>query len=193
MACVFREKRKALVIGPSSHFLFLMCLIIFTISTIQTMAIRKSPNTNISVPPQISMIGTIIIASKSIMPIMNDNVITLSPSFHYRQCRFREKEKNMATSSLSAISRWFPVSWSYKASIRISPFLIIARVFFAKKKSPCHSGGGFSNVIFVSYSRPFCRSIRIPIHFGIPFAIPVKSFVLSHFRYSFCVVPSQYG
>ena len=130
----FAKKRKALVIGPPFHFLFLTCLIIFTTSTIQIMAIRKSPKINISVPPQISTIGIIIIASKSIMPIMNNNVITLSPSFHYRPCRFREKEKNMATSSLSAISRWFPVSWSSKASIRISPFLIIARVFFAKKK-----------------------------------------------------------
>ena len=127
------------------------------------------------------------------MPIMNNNVITLSPSFHYRSCWFREKEKNMATSSLSAILRWFPVSWSSKASIRLSPFLIIPHVIYAKKKSPCHSGGGFSNVIFASYGRPFCRSIRIPIYFGVPFIISVKSFILSHFRYSFCVVPSQYG
>lgn len=92
-SCNFREKRKALVTGPPSHFLFLMCLIIFTTSTIQIMAIIKSPKINISVPPQISIIGTIIIASKSIMPIMNNNVITLSPSFHYRSCRFRENEK----------------------------------------------------------------------------------------------------
>ena len=179
--------------GLSYYFLFLMCLIIFTTSTIQIMAIIKSPKINISVLPQISIIGTIIIASKSIMPIMNNNVITLSPSFHYRPCRFREKEKNMATSSLSAILRWFPVSWSSKASIRLSPFLIIACVFYAKKKSPCHSGGGFSNVIFASDSRPFCRSIRIPIYFGVPSIIPVKGFILSHFRYSFCVVPRQYG
>ena len=192
MVCFFREKRKALVTGPPFHFLFLMCLIIFTTSTIQIIAIIKSPKADISVPPQISTIGTIIIASKSIMPITNNNVITLSPSFHYRPCRFREKEKNMATSSLSAISRWFPVSWSSKASIRISPFLIIARVFYAKKKSPCHSGGGFSNVIFASYSRPFCRSIYVPIYFGVPSIIPVKGFILSHFGYSFCVFPRQY-
>ena len=146
-SCNFREKRKALVVGPPSHFLFLMCLIIFTTSTIQIMAIIKSPKTNISVLPQISIIGTIIIASKSMMPIMNNNVITLSPSFHYRPCRFRENEKNMATSSLSAILRWFPVSWSSKASIRLSPFLIIPPVIYAKKKSPCHSGGGFSNAV----------------------------------------------
>ena len=157
------------------------------------MAIIKSPKINISVPPQISIIGTIIMASKNIMPIMNNNVITLSPSFHYSECRFREKEKNMATSSLSAILRWFPVSWSSKTSIRLSPFLIIAYVLLAKKKSPCRIGGGFSNVIFASYSRPFCRSIRIPIYFGVPSIIPVKSFILSHFRYSFCVVPRQYG
>ena len=133
--------------GLSYYFLFLMCLIIFTTSTIQIMAIIKSPKINISVPPQISTIGTIIIASKSIIPIMNNNVITLSPSFHYRPCRFREKKERMATSSLSAILRWFPVSWSSKASIRLSPFLIIPHVIYAKKKSPCHSGGGFSNVV----------------------------------------------
>lgn len=134
MICNFREKRKALVTGPPSHFLFLMCLIIFTTSTIQKIAIIKSPKANISVPPPISMVGIIIIAIKSIMPITNNNVITLSPSFHYRPCRFREKEKNMATSSLSAISRWFPVSWSSKASIRLSPFLIIPHVFTRKRK-----------------------------------------------------------
>ena len=111
-----------------------MCLIIFTTSTIQIIAIIKSPKINISVPPQISTIGTIIIASKSIMPIMNNNVITLSPSFHYSECKAREKEKRMATSSLSAISRWFPVSWSFKASIRLSPFLIIVCVFFTRKR-----------------------------------------------------------
>ena len=104
MICNFREKRKALVTGPPSHFLFLMCLIIFTISTIQTMAMIKSPKINISVLPQISIIGTIIIASKSIMPIMNNNVITLSPSFHYRSCRFREKEKTERACALSQTS-----------------------------------------------------------------------------------------
>ena len=94
--------------GPSSYFLFLMCWIIFTTSTIQIIAIIKSPKINISVPPQISTIGTIIIASKSMMPIMNNNVITLSPSFHYRLCRFREKEKRMLEFTLSqVIVRWF--------------------------------------------------------------------------------------
>ena len=151
-SCIFREKWKALVVGPPSHFLFLMCLIIFTTSAIQIIATIKSPKTNISVPPQISTIGTIIIASKSIMPIMNNNVITLSPSCHYRLCRFREKEKNMATSSLSAILRWFPVSWSSKASIRLSPFLIIPHVIHAKKKREWFRNAPLS----------FCISISLP-------------------------------
>ena len=57
------------------------------------MAIIKSPKTNISVPPQISTIGIIIIANKNIMPIMNNNVITLSPSFIIGNADFAKKKR----------------------------------------------------------------------------------------------------